>query len=144
MQCELLFRSKTANFITAFVCSDFINGVMKNIIVTSNFNAICTNLDVHITREMRNNLLEHILTLFVRVRTFSFAKDIREKHKIGKKKQLRKRSLRTEMKSSSSTGADGRRATRGGGGGRGYAYPALKVLYIHMPSKNQIYIFFAQ
>ena len=107
MQCELLFRSKTANFITAFVCSDFINGVMKNIIVTSNFNAICTNLDVHITQEMRNNLLEHILTLFVRVRTFSFAKDIREKHKIGKK-QLIKRSLRTEMKkSSSSTGADG-------------------------------------
>ena len=92
MQCELFFRSKTANFITAFVCSDFINGVMKNIIVTSNFNAICTNLDVHITQEMQNNLLEHILTLFVRVRTFSFAKDIRKKHKIGKK-QLRKRLL---------------------------------------------------
>jgi len=48
------------------------------------------------------NLLEQILTLFVRLRTFSFAKDIREKHKLAKKAS-RKRSLRTDIKQSSST-----------------------------------------
>ena len=48
------------------------------------------------------NLLEHVLTLFVKVRTFSYAKDIKEKHKVAKK-QTKKRSLRTEIKQASSS-----------------------------------------
>ena len=54
--------------------------------------------------EFRINLLENILTLYIRVRAFSFAKDVREKHKAARK-ALRKRPppLRTEIKKASSS-----------------------------------------
>ena len=53
-------------------------------------------------QEFRINLLEHILTLYFRVRAFSFTKDVREKHKAAHK-ALRKCSLRTEIKKVSSS-----------------------------------------
>ena len=46
-----------------------------------------------------------MITLFVRVRIFSFAKSTRERHKIAKK-ESRKRSLRTEIKKSSTVGKE--------------------------------------
>ena len=66
---------------------------LKIITINSNFNDILS-VDIHMKREFRINLLEHIPTIYFRVRAFSFAKDVREKHK-GAHKALRKRSLRT-------------------------------------------------
>ena len=51
-------------------------------------------------KEFRTNLLEHNLTLYFRGRAFSFAKDVREKHKAAHK-ALIKRALRTESKKAS-------------------------------------------
>ena len=62
---------------------------MKNCIVVPNF-----------------NLSLSVITLYVRVRSFSFAKDVREKHK-ATKKESKKRSLRTELTRVSSTTIDG-------------------------------------
>ena len=52
--------------------------------------------------ELTLNLLESMLHLFVKVRMFSFARDIKEKHKV-KNKKTKARSLRTEIKKSSSS-----------------------------------------
>ena len=78
---------------------------MNDIIVKSNFTSLCESSTTLIKKEIGHNLLEYIIVLYFRVRTFSFAKDIREKHKVAKK-DSRKRSLRTEIKKSSSGGPD--------------------------------------
>jgi len=53
--------------------------------------------DTIVPKEVQKTLLEQIVTLFIRVRTFSFAKNTRERHKAAKR-ESRKRSLRTEIK----------------------------------------------
>ena len=58
-----------------------------------------------VSQEIQKDVHEQMITLFVRVRTFSFAKCTRERHKIAKK-ESRKRSLRTEIKKSSTAGKE--------------------------------------
>ena len=107
LECETLFRENTSGFISNLSCDHLVQEAMKNIFVISNFNAIVLSVDINVTKEFRMNLLEHILTLYFRVRSFSYAKDIREKHKAAKK-DSRKRSLRTEInRASSSTDHEG-------------------------------------
>ena len=98
VECEILFRTKTSTFTSSLVCKDLVTQSLKNITINSNFNDIILSVDIHMKKEFRINLLEHILTLYFRVRAFSFAKDVREKHK-----PLRKPSLRTEIKKASSS-----------------------------------------
>ena len=57
--------------------------------------------DEKVSKEITFNLLEHLITLYIRVRTFSLVKDKRELHSIWSKKK-KKRSLRTKIKKSSS------------------------------------------
>ena len=85
LHCEIIFRSNTVNFKTSLVCKDLVQEMMKDVIVVSNFNSICSGVDPKVTKEISLNLLDHMITLFVRVRTFSFAKDVREKYKVAKK-----------------------------------------------------------
>ena len=106
LECEIVFRNKTANFTSSLVCEDLVKETMNNILVISNFNAIAQSVDTPVKKEFRMNLLEHILTLYIRVRSFSFAKDVREKHKAAKKAS-RKRSLRTEINRASSSTVEG-------------------------------------
>ena len=87
LQCKLLFRTKTVNFTTSLDCKDLVNDIMKNSSVLSNLNCICYGIDPKVTKEISLNLLEDMLSLFVKVNTFSYAKDIREKHKAAKKMQ---------------------------------------------------------
>ena len=100
VECEILFRTKTSTFTSSLVCKDLVTQSLKNITINSNFNAIILSVDIHMKKEFRINLLDHIRTLYFRV--FSFAKDIREKHKAAHK-ALRKCSLRTEIKKASSS-----------------------------------------
>ena len=100
VQCEVLFRSKTSVFCTSLSAKDFVSEIItSNIIVRSNFNDVCMSADTPVPKEIQKNILEQIITLFVRVRTFSFAKNTRERYKTAKK-ETRKRSLRTEIKKS--------------------------------------------
>ena len=54
-----------------------------------------------VEEETSNNLLEMIIGLYIRVHCHSYAKDIKQKEKV-KRKSIRKQSLRTEIKKSSS------------------------------------------
>ena len=74
--------------------------MLENYTITSNFKTVCYDIDPKVDSEISMNLMEQIVTLFVRIRTFSFAKDVHEKHKAAKKSS-KKRSLRTEIKQGS-------------------------------------------
>ena len=83
VECEILFRTKTSSFTSSLVCKELVTQSLKNITINSNFNAIILSVDIHMKKEFRINILKHILTLYFRVGAFSFAKDVREKHKAG-------------------------------------------------------------
>ena len=80
VECE----TQTSTFTSSLVCKDLVTQSLKNITINSNFNDIILSVDIHMKKEFRINLLEHILTLYFRVRAFSFAKDVREKPQIHK------------------------------------------------------------
>ena len=71
---------------------------MKNPIIHENMSKIRSkSTDTIIKREIALNLLQDLLTLYIRVRTFSFAKGQIQSHKI-KQSRLKSRSLRTSLK----------------------------------------------
>ena len=84
VECEILFRTKNSTYTSSLLCKDLVTQSLKNITINSNLNDILS-VDIHMKREFRINLLEHILTLYFRVRAFLFAKDVREKHKAAHK-----------------------------------------------------------
>ena len=100
LQCELIFRSKTEHFLTKLVTQEIVQVMLTNCTVLSNYKSVCNEIDPQVNKEISMNLLDHLLTLFVRVRTFSYAKDVREEHKLAKKSHIA-RSLRTEIKKAS-------------------------------------------
>ena len=75
---------------------------MKDCSVISHDNAICSTVDQSINNELRKNLLEHMVTLYFWVRTFSLAKDVREKYNAAKKK-VKSCALLTNIKIASSS-----------------------------------------
>ena len=56
--------------------------MQNNSIVISTFNCLCYGIEPRVNKDISFNLLENMLTLFTTVRYFSYAKDIKEKHKI--------------------------------------------------------------
>ena len=102
LKCECIFRTHTAKFSVKIICAEIVQKMLENCIITSNYKTLCYDIDPKVDSEISINLLEQILTLFVRIRTFSYAKDVREKHKAAKKLS-KKRSLRTEIKQGSSS-----------------------------------------
>ena len=74
--------------------------MQTNSIIIPNYDSLCYSTDPKVNKGLSLNLLESMLELFVKVRMFSFARDIKEKHKV-KNKKAKARSLRTEIKKSS-------------------------------------------
>ena len=58
---------------------------------------LCSKAGIKIDEEISFNLLENLLGLFVRVRSHTYARNIKERHKL-KVKEVKKHSLRTELK----------------------------------------------
>lgn len=98
---ETLFVSTTSSGKHSIDAGGMVDKLLANPIILSCLSSICSSAEVKICKEMRLNLLEQMLTLFIRVRAFSYAKDIRQEHKRLKKASHQK-SLRTELKRSSS------------------------------------------
>ena len=67
-------RSATANFTTKIDCPTLVNKILKDSFILAHFKIICGNADQVVEKEVAKNLLEHIGTLFIRVRSFSYAK----------------------------------------------------------------------
>ena len=82
LECEKIFRFFTSQFQPVLKCPDLVQKMRTNSIVISNFNSLCYDIELNINKEISFNLLENTLTLFTTVRSFSYAEDIKEKHKI--------------------------------------------------------------
>ena len=97
IECEKVFRARPSTFQTSTDSTSLVIEMLQNGHVVSSYQLICYGVESKVPDEICFNILEKMLLLFTRVRTFSYAKDIREKYKI-KKKQVKKSSLRTEIK----------------------------------------------
>ena len=83
LQCEKIFWSFTSQLQPVLKCSGLVQQKMQtNSIVISNFNSLSYDIDPRINKEISFNLVENMLTLFTKVQSFSYAIDIKEKHKI--------------------------------------------------------------
>lgn len=102
LHCENIFRRVTAKFTVKIVCEDLVKEVVANCSVLSYFDDICNSTGLTIDKESQKDLIEHMTTLYFRVRTFSFAKSVRERFKAAKKK-TKSQALRRSIKIASSS-----------------------------------------
>ena len=79
LEREKIFRSFTLQFQPI---QNLVQNMQNNSIVISTFNCLCYGIEPRVNKDISFNLLENMLTLFTTVRYFSYAKDIKEKHKI--------------------------------------------------------------
>ena len=96
IECEKIFRARTNTFQTSIDSTSFVSEMLQNCHLVSSYKLICYSVEPKVPDEICFNILEKMLMLFTRVRTFSYPKDTREKYK-SKKKQVTKSSLRTEI-----------------------------------------------
>ena len=102
IECENIFRARTSTFQTSIDSTSLVSEMLQNCHVVSSYRLICYGVEPKVPNEICFNILEKMLMLFTRVRTFSYAKDICEKYK-SKKKHAKKSSLRTAIKKASSS-----------------------------------------
>ena len=96
--CEEIFRINTVN-VVKIVYKELVQKMVSDCRVLSMFCSVCTGIDPKPSKELSLNLLEHIIGLFVRVRSFSYAKNVTENYNVSKNSG-KKRSLRKEIKKS--------------------------------------------
>ena len=99
IECDKTFRSFISAFCLVFKYSDLVKEIQASSIIVLNYDSLCYSIEPKVNKELSLNLLESMLELFVKVHTFSFARDIKEKHKV-KNKKTKVRSLRAEVKKS--------------------------------------------
>jgi hypothetical protein len=87
MEVENYFREKTAIFVTKINYKQFVDSLITNAIVYSNYKNIYTSTDAAVDKENADNLLEVLLGLYIRVRSFSFAKIYERSTKYKRKAQ---------------------------------------------------------
>ena len=101
-QVETTFRQSTSSFGHKIDSKRMVSQLLKNPSVLLNFNKVRSQSVEKVSKEIALNLLEHLIMLYIRVRTFSLVKDKIELHKIASKRK-KARSLRTEIKKASSS-----------------------------------------
>ena len=65
--------------------------------IISSIKNVCYSAELEVSKEISFNLLDSMLLLFIQVCSFSYARDVCEKHR-NNKMQANKSSLRTEIK----------------------------------------------
>ena len=71
--------------------------LIKDVLIRSTFSDICGDAEIKVDNDVSKDLLYALLHLYIRVRSHSYARQIREKHK-QQKKEGRNKSLRTTIK----------------------------------------------
>ena len=94
---EKVFCEATRDFARKIDSHVIVSKVLHEIQVEYHFKQKCANTSMKVDKEIAKNLLENPITLYIRVRSHSFAKLVREKHKAASKGRG-KRSLRTEIR----------------------------------------------
>lgn len=101
--CEIEFSKTTASSPHNIDIKTMVLKLMKNSQVLSNFDDISKSADCYINDNIAVKLLKTLLTLYLRVRGHSYAKKIKENHKMKIKKTSQKKSLRNSIKASSTS-----------------------------------------
>ena len=83
--CVKVFLQSTANFSLKIQSQVIVETVLRDVLVMSDMKAICRDADQKDEKEVAKNLFENLVLLFTHVRSHSFAKSIREKHKASHK-----------------------------------------------------------
>lgn len=99
---EQHFRKSTFTISKNIDSKKMVSELLKNASVLCNYNKLRNKTNEKVSKEVALNMLEHLIMLYIRVRIFSLVKDKCETHKIVSKKK-KARSLRTEIKKSSSS-----------------------------------------
>ena len=76
---------------------DIGENILKDSGVNSNFGCLCDNAACRVDKEVSLNLLKIIIQLYVCVRSFPHAKDIKEKYQM-QNKSVKQKSLRKGLK----------------------------------------------
>ena len=97
---ESYFVTATKQFTTKIDCKGIVSNLIKDPWLLVNFSKIRNSSSEKVKKEVVINLLEDLLTLYIRVRSPSFAKNQQQLHKIQAAKS-KTRSLRTEIKQKS-------------------------------------------
>ena len=101
IQAELMFRSETTtnSHLQKIDNEKLALNLMKKTEVVSFYHAIVEHSGVKtVSSEIKDNLLENMLKLYLRVRAFSFVRDLTEKQKLVLKKKKSKGGLRRNIK----------------------------------------------
>ena len=77
-----------------------IEAILKDARVTSSFSILVSLCDIDINKEIGRSLLEELIGLYVRTRTFSYVKDQQQNHKLSSD-HTKETSLRTGLKKKS-------------------------------------------
>ena len=101
-EAEFVFREQTQNFERHIDCKKIVSMLIENITVLCNYNKLRNQCSEKVSKEIAMNLLDHLLTLYIRVRTFSLVSDKVQRYKLEARKR-RSKALRTEMKQASSS-----------------------------------------
>jgi len=99
MNDEMLFKNMSKLFFRSIPVNDIVEKLSKTPSVLANYSIICLDSQINVDEEYATNLLENMLLLYIKIRAFSYPKDKIQSHKI-RSKQLKKKSLRTEIKKS--------------------------------------------
>ena len=100
-QVEIHFCKRLHNSLQHIDANNLVTECLRDTTLKANMSCIIAKADLELDKEVATNIFESLIHLFIRVRSHSFAKDIKEKHK-RRKSLSKKRSLRTEMKQTSS------------------------------------------
>lgn len=102
IMAERFFLTATKDFVRKIDAGHIVASLLENSYVLSCFNIIRRGSEHEIKKEIALNVLEDMLTLYIRVRAHSYARDKQEAHKISKS-LTKSKSLRTEIKKKSSS-----------------------------------------
>ena len=87
----------SSGFVRKFNTPDMVSKLIANPELLANYSIVCNDSEHQVSEEFSLNFLKHLITLDLRVRSFSYAKDNVQQHKI-LLRSMKKRSLRTEIK----------------------------------------------
>jgi len=99
---EIKFKQATKFFKRRIDSKKIVSDLLCEIEILSSFSNIRQSAAIKTKKEMAMNILEDALMLYIRVRTFSFVKDLKAQHQLANS-QKKSRSLRTEIKRSTCT-----------------------------------------
>ena len=97
---ESTFKSMVSRSVNKIDSKAIVSSLLINTNILTNFSKITGQTDLAVKREVAMNLLEDLLLLYIRTRTFSHIKDKQQIYKIQSSK-LKSKSLRTGLKNKS-------------------------------------------